>query len=356
VQFVDKKIVPFVDKKFVDKKIVRLPIRRQKKFVAMKKTSLLLSIGVLLLASCSSAPKKRHLVGEAAGGLSGEVQISGAFALYPMAVRWVEEFRKLHPNVRFDVSGGGAGKGMTDVLAGVVDIGMVSRELYPEEVAKGALGFAAVKDAVVPTVNATNPDLELLQKVGLKREVARQLWDEQFKTWGEALGTGSRTPVHVFTRSDACGAAETFAAWLGVKQENLKATAVFGDPGLADAVRKDRVGIGYNNISYAYDQSSKRPFEGLAVIPLDVNGNGQVDAEENFYATSETLIAAINEGKYPSPPARDLYLVTNGRPTKPEVAAFLRYVLAEGQQYAGETGYIGLSKEKLERELSKVEP
>ncbi|MDR2814964.1 MAG: extracellular solute-binding protein [Prevotellaceae bacterium] len=322
----------------------------------MKKKSLFLAAAVLLLAACSSNPKKKVAASGAAGGLSGEVQISGAFALYPMAVRWVEEFKKLHPDVRFDVSGGGAGKGMTDVLAGVVDIGMVSRELYPEEVAKGALGFATVKDAVIPTINVANPDLEALLRIGLKRDVAKQLWDEKIKTWGEALGTGSKTPVHVFTRSDACGAAETFAAWLGVKQENLKATAVFGDPGLADAVRKDRVGIGYNNISYAYDQSSKKPFEGLAIIPLDVNGNGQVDPEERFYETSEALIAAINDGKYPSPPARDLYLVTNGKPTKPEVIAFLKYVLAEGQQYAGETGYIGLSKEKLESEINKVEP
>lgn len=315
-----------------------------------------MAAAVLLLAACSSNPKKKVAASGAAGGLSGEVQISGAFALYPMAVRWVEEFKKLHPDVRFDISGGGAGKGMTDVLAGVVDIGMVSRELYPEEVAKGALGFATVKDAVIPTINVANPDLEALLRIGLKRDVAKQLWDEKIKTWGEALGTGSKTPVHVFTRSDACGAAETFAAWLGVKQENLKATAVFGDPGLADAVRKDRVGIGYNNISYAYDQSSKKPFEGLAIIPLDVNGNGQVDPEERFYETSEALIAAINDGKYPSPPARDLYLVTNGKPTKPEVIAFLKYVLAEGQQYAGETGYIGLSKEKLESEINKVEP
>lgn len=321
----------------------------------MQTTSLFVAAAsLLLLASCSSRPKAPSPAADAGGGLTGEVQISGAFALYPMAVRWVEEFKKLHPGVRFDVSGGGAGKGMTDVLAGVVDIGMVSRELHPGEVERGALGFATVKDAVVPTVNAGNPDLESLLKIGLRKDVALQLWSEKLKTWGEALGTESATPVHVFTRSDACGAAETFAAWLGVKQENLRATAVFGDPGLADAVRKDRVGIGYNNISYAYDQSSKKTFEGLTIIPLDVNDNGQIDPEERFYETSDSLIAAINDGRYPSPPARDLYLVTKGKPAKPEVATFLEYVLTAGQQYAAETGYIGLSREKLEQELSKL--
>ena len=40
--------------------------------------------------------------------LKGEIQLSGAFALYPMVVRWAEEFRKIHPEVRIDISAGGA--------------------------------------------------------------------------------------------------------------------------------------------------------------------------------------------------------------------------------------------------------
>ena len=49
--------------------------------------------------------------------LSGEISLSGAFALYPLAVKWGEEFQKLHPNVKIDISAGGAGKGITDALA-----------------------------------------------------------------------------------------------------------------------------------------------------------------------------------------------------------------------------------------------
>ena len=41
--------------------------------------------------------------------LQGEIQLSGAFALYPMAVKWAEEFRKIHPKVRIDISAGGNG-------------------------------------------------------------------------------------------------------------------------------------------------------------------------------------------------------------------------------------------------------
>jgi phosphate transport system substrate-binding protein len=318
----------------------------------MKKTGFIIQLFLLLLASCSGRGGQSAAEGNAAS--SGEIQLSGAFALYPMAVRWAEEFQKLHPGIRIDISGGGAGKGITDALAGVVDIGMVSREVHAEEVNKGAFAIAVVKDAVVPTINAANPELAAIVRTGLKQAVAKRLWNGEIATWGEVLGTTSRLPVHVFTRSDACGAAETFAAWLGGRQENLKATAVFGDPGLAAAVQKDRVSIGYNNIAYAYDQKTKQPFEGLCIFPLDVNGNGVVDAGEDFYRSTETLIDAINRGSYPSPPARDLYLVTRGKPQKPEVIAFIRYVLTDGQRFANETGYIRLSDDKLQEGLNRL--
>ena len=316
----------------------------------MKKVIILLA-AVLVLSNCSNKAKEET---NSTGALSGTIQLSGAFALYPMAVKWADEFRQVHPGVQIDISGGGAGKGMTDALAGVVDIGMVSREVYPEEIQQGAFPIAAVKDAVVPVVNAANPHIDDIKRIGLKKDVALRLWNQEFSTWGQILGTSATTNVHVFTRSDACGAAETYAAWFGKKQEDLKATAVYGDPGIAAAVQKDKLGIGYNNIAYAYDQKSKQPFEGLAIIPLDVNENGQIDPEEDFYATTESLVTAIGEGLYPSPPARDLYLVTKGKPTKPEVIAFLEYVLGDGQKFAGETGYIGLSEKKLQREREKL--
>lgn len=286
--------------------------------------------------------------------LKGEISLSGAFALYPMVVKWAEEFKKIHPNVRIDISGGGAGKGMTDALAKVVDLGMVSRDIYEVEKKNGAVAFAVIKDAVVPTINASNPAMADIKSRGLKKSVADKVWNKQCSTWGEILGTSSKVPVHVYTRSDACGAAETWAAWFGKRQEDLQGTAVFGDPGVAAAVQKDKVAIGFNNVAYAYDQRTKRPYEGIAIIPLDVNGNGKIDPDEDFYDNSMKLITAIIKGKYPSPPARNLFLVSNGVPAKPEVIEFIKFILTKGQDYALSTGYIRLPKATTAKELAKL--
>lgn len=309
----------------------------------------------LTLTSCGGSSSSNSSA-SADGELSGEISLSGAFALYPLAVRWADDFKKLHPNVRIDLSAGGAGKGMTDALAKVVDFGMVSREVAQAEFDKGAVAFAVAKDAVVPTINAENPQLEALLKKGLTREQAIALWiDGKQMTWGDITGTDDKSGVSVYNRSDACGAAETFAIWLGKKQEDLQGTGVFGDPGVAAAVQKDPKGIGFNNIGYAYDNTTKKPNPGILVAPIDVNGNGQIDPEENFYDDKDQLVAAIADGRYPSPPARDLYLVSNGVPTNPAVVEFLKYILTEGQAANAEVGYIALSQEKLDKGLKQLE-
>jgi len=288
--------------------------------------------------------------------LKGQISLSGAFALYPLAVKWAEEFKKLHPQVKIDVSGGGAGKGITDALAKVVDLGMVSREIHPEELKKGAWAIAVAKDAVVPTINAKNPKIKELLAKGITQATATKVYvTGEYKTWGDVLGINSNIPIHLYNRSDACGAGETWGKYLGgKKQEELLGTGVFGDPGVASAIQKDPVGFGYNNIAYAYDLKTKRPNPGILVLPIDVNNNGKIDAAENFYGTSTQLISAIAQGKYPSPPARDLYLVSNGKPTDLVVVAFLKFILTEGQKYNVPNGYISLPKDKLSKGIAKL--
>lgn len=288
--------------------------------------------------------------------IKGTIALSGAWALYPMAVRWAEEFRKLFPEVRIDISAGGAGKGMTDALSNMVDIGMVSREIYPEEIKKGAFGISVTKDAVVPVINASNPSLDIILAKGLKRETGNNIWITGLcKTWSQAFNAKGAAQIHVYTRSDACGAAEVWAKYFGKKQEDLLGSGVYGDPGLALAVKKDPLGIGYNNIGYVYDSKSKTQLPGLRVVPLDLNGDGKITSDEDFYNSMDDLINAIATGRFPSPPARELYFVMNGNPKKLIIRKFLLWVLTEGQKFVNEAGYITLSKESISAEIKKLQ-
>lgn len=314
-----------------------------KRFLHLSVVAVIIAGMTLSMQSCGGKKETKNIT------------ISGAFALYPLAVKWAEEYQKLHPDVHIDVSAGGAGKGMTDVLSDVVDLGMVSREVYAPELEKGALPIAVAKDAVVITMNADNPLAAQIKRHGISREAATKIWiTGEYTTWGQVLGTNDQTPIHVYTRSDACGAAETFALWMGKKQEDLLGTAVFGDPGLASAIQNDPLGIGLNNIGYAYDEKARTPNPGLFVCPIDRDDNGQVSADEYFYDTKDDFIAAVAKDKYPSPPARDLYMVAHGTPQNEVVVDFLKFILTDGQKYNVPVGYISLTQEKLDKGLDAL--
>jgi phosphate transport system substrate-binding protein len=287
--------------------------------------------------------------------LEGKIKVSGAWALYPMMVKWAEEFGKIHPKVRIDISAGGAGKGAADAISGLVDIGMISREIRLEEIKQGAVFLPVVKDAVFPTINGENPVFTKgLVVKGMRKKTFIDVWINGIPlTWGEIVGSGSNDKVQVYTRSDSCGAAETWAQYLGgKKQEDLKGVGVYGDPGLAEAVRKDRNGIGYNNLNYAYDMRTGLPISGLQVIPIDVNENGKVDPEEDL-RTKGRAIQAVSSGLYPSPPARDLYLLTKDK-FKGLAQEFIRWVLTDGQKYVDEMGYIKLTNVQIHEALKKL--
>lgn len=287
--------------------------------------------------------------------IEGRIALSGAFALYPVAVKWAEEFKKINPKVKIDISAGGAGKGITDLLNNMVDIGMVSRDVNSEEIRRGALPVAVCRDAVVGVVNNLNPFLKEILTHGLSPKIAEGIWiSGKCKSWNNIYQSKSNAPIHVYTRSDACGAAEVWAKYFNAKQEDLLGSAVYGDPGLALAIRKDVVGIGFNNICYAYDFVTRRPFKGIQIIPLDVNGNGKIDQDENFYSTLDQLIQAISEGKYPSPPSRELYFVITARQRNKNAEAFLKWILTDGQKYVKESGCINLSSPQLTEELKKL--
>lgn len=316
----------------------------------MKTYSVIFLVLAIIAAGCGNKKQEQK-----SDTLSGNISISGAFALYPMAQKWAEEFMKENPDVKIDISAGGAGKGMTDVLNGMVDMAMFSRSVSSEEESQGAWKIAVAKDVVLPTINAKNPVYAELKMRGLTKEEFRKIYiTQEIKDWSQLKLKGGG-PISLFSRSDACGAAEMWAKFIDGAQEDLKGVGVFGDPGIADAVKNDVKGVGFNNIIYAYDYKTGKIQDGIGIIPIDINGNGKIDAEEDLYSDMKLLTAAIRDEKFPEPPARPLFFICDGKPDNAIVVAFLKYILTKGQQWVEESGYVKLPDAMIETEQKKLD-
>jgi phosphate transport system substrate-binding protein len=266
----------------------------------------------------------------------GDLTLSGAWAIYPTAVAWAEGFRKLHPKVKIDISAGGAGKGAADTIAGLVDIGMVSRDPDPAEIKKGVVPVYILHDAVFPVISDKNPALKDI----LKKGVTRQMWIDIYVSgmvtaWDQVAGRKMDKPIHVYTRSDSCGAAASWAKYTGnKKQEDLRGVGVYGDPGLLEAAKRDPVGIGYSNFSYVFTREGA-VVEGARLVPIDSNENGIADPDE-IYTSRQTAISAIRSGRYPA--TRKNYFFVKGKPSG-LVKEFIKFCLSdEGSKVVDEVG------------------
>jgi phosphate transport system substrate-binding protein len=312
-----------------------------------------------LLSACGTAataePAPDAANSQAEAPLKGTIGVSGAFALYPMMTVWAEEFQKLHPEVQFDVQGGGAGKGMTDTIAGAVEIGMISRKIKPEEEAQGVFWVSVTKDAVFPVISDKNPVAADIIAKGISPETFKKIFvTGEIKTWGEVVGKPEiKDEINVYTRSDSAGAADIWAQFCGGKaQGDIKGIGVNGEPALVDTVIKDPFGIGFSNLNSVYDMASGALVPGAVVAPVDANKNGQADPEE-YLKEKKDAVSAVSTGKYPSPPARFENLATKGKPTGLTLA-FIQWILTDGQQYLDQAGYVQLTPAQQAEALAKL--
>jgi phosphate transport system substrate-binding protein len=323
----------------------------------MRKSGFIFVSTIIAISLMLSACGNGAIPGSTTDSLSGNISVSGAFALYPMMTVWADEFTKINPGVQFDVQGGGAGKGMTDTISGAVDIGMISRAIKPEEEAQGAFWVAVTKDAVFPVVSANNPVAADLIANGINQDTFKKIFIAgEITTWGEVVGKPEiQDAIHVYTRSDSAGAADTWALFCGGKVQADILTAaigVYGEPALVDTVAKDPLGVGFSNLNSVFDVTSGKLVAGVLVPPIDANKNGKADADEYFQSKTDA-VSAVALGKYPSPPARFEYLATKGKPTGLTLA-FINWILTDGQKFLDAAGYVPLTPDQQAESLAKL--
>ncbi len=302
-------------------------------------------------------------VASVAGCLGGDgeetVRVSGGVGPLPMVEVWVDLYEE-QTDARFDVSGGGTGVGVSDVLSDQVDIAMMGREPESEEEEQGLFAVPMLIDTVVGTVNVENPVLDELQSDGLTREQLESVFLRETTNWGELVDADVDEEIVVYGRSDASAAYKQWGDFLAgdadaYTQNDLQSVAdanYNGDQPVAEAVAGEPNAISLNNINYVYDLSSGELEGDIRPVPLDGDDTG-LDPAEDFYETRDEFLSAVEAGDYPAPPAREMFLAADGG-FEGEAASFVEWVLTEGQQYVRENGYVPLEQDRIDEALDAL--
>ena len=90
---------------------------------------------------------------EKSEGFSGLLSIGGSTSVGPVMLKLTEAYTAIYPDVEFDVQQNGSGTGISDAIAGNVDIGMASREVAEDELSQGLVATTIARDGIAVIVN-----------------------------------------------------------------------------------------------------------------------------------------------------------------------------------------------------------
>ncbi|MBY0424244.1 MAG: hypothetical protein K2Q22_01295, partial [Cytophagales bacterium] len=112
--------------------------------------------------------------------------------------------------------------------------------------------------------------------------------------------------------------------------------------------------LSYNNLGFIYDLKTRKVVDSVAVIPIDLNENGKVDADEQIYNSLDDVLSYIERTNDPKIPVEGVNVIFNKSSKNTAAAVFLNWILTEGQKFNHEYGFLNLKDESISRQKAIV--
>jgi phosphate transport system substrate-binding protein len=276
--------------------------------------------------------------GGGGGDLSGSIRIDGSSTVGPFAQAAAEEFQAQNPGVRITVGTSGTGGGFEKFCAGETDISDASRPIDEEEEVpiceKNGVTWkeAQVANDGISVVTNTSMKVECMTTKQLK-----QLWEQGSKVMelSEIDPKFPDTTLSLFGPGTDSGTFEFFTEEINGEEGNTRKDyqPSEDDNVLVQGVEGEEGGLGYFGFSY-YEQNQDK----LNLVSVD-DGDGCI-------APSAETIA---DGSY-KPLSRPLFMYPSGEALKkPQVKAFMDYVLENYQSIAEASAIVPMSSAQADK-------
>jgi phosphate transport system substrate-binding protein len=276
------------------------------------------------IAGAAATPAAAAATATSAAPLSSKerqtIRISGSTTVLPIVQKAADQYMAGHPDADIQVSGGGSGVGIQAIGAKTVDIGMSSREVTADELKKypAFVVTPVARDGIAVIVNPANtiPFITL--------EQARNIYLGKITKWTEISGAnvpGTNNRIVVIGRDSASGTRTYFDETVLLKATPAKQMLEKNSNGaVLQTVAQTPGAIGYVSIGFVSND--------VKALPVWYNA-GRIVAPD---------LANVKDRTYPV--SRELYVITNGKPSG-LAGDFIQYILsADGQKIVADEGYV----------------
>jgi phosphate transport system substrate-binding protein len=248
---------------------------------------------------------------------SKTLKVSGSTTVLPIAQDAADAFMAANPGTNIQISGGGSGVGVQQIGDKLVDIGMSSRDLTPDEITK-------YKDFVVTPVSLdgiaviVNPNNNPVNSLTIAQ--IRDIYNGTITNWKDV--GGKDMTIVVIGRDSASGTRTFFTDTVMNKKNYVKTQLEKNSNGaIQQSIAQTPGAIGYVGLG----------FIDPTVKALKINVNGTL---------VEPSVKTVLDKSYPI--SRSLLMITNGQPTG-LVKDYINYILSpDGQKLIAKEGFVPL--------------
>lgn len=282
---------------------------RSKKLKLMVGALLVTMVGATFVGCGSNSSEGDSNNNTASGKDAVTISISGSTSVGPLMEKVQEKYEEENSNVTLEIQQNGSGAGIKDVIGGVSEIGMSSRELKDEE-KSSVEGTVVAYDGIALLVNPNNKVKDITL------EQVKDIYTGKVTNWKD-LG-GADAPIVVVSREEGSGTRDAFQEIVGYESEELTKDASISDGSGAvkTAVAGNENAIGFASFEYIDN----------TVAALNVDG-------------VEPTAEKVKAGEYKI--SRPFLLVTKKDSITEGGQALVDYVLsAEGQKIVEENKLI----------------
>ena len=312
---------------------------------------LLLVALLAVAAGCgrdSSSSSSSGAAGTGDSNLSGTIQADGSSTVGPMTTYAAEQFQAANPNVNVTVGISGTGGGFERFCNGETDLSDASRPIKTDPADKEATvckskgidytEFLVANDGISLVVNKENDWAKCLTVDQLAK-----IWgpDSKVSNWNQVDPSFSDEPLKLFGPGTDSGTFDFFTGAINGEEGASRSdyTASEDDNTTVAGVEGEKGGLGYFGYSYYEENKDK-----MNIVQVD-SGNGCVTPS----------VETVQDGTY-TPLSRPLFIyVKNTSFKRPEVEAFMKYIIDNEEKVTGATGLISLTAEqeaKAKQELT----
>jgi phosphate transport system substrate-binding protein len=306
---------------------------------------LVLAAGLLATATAacgrsgSASDGTNAAISNTSSDLSGRIEADGSSTVGPFVTAAAEDFQAQNPGVQVTVGISGTGGGFERFCAGETDLSDASRPIKDDEEVPVCqtngieyTEFQVANDGIAVVTNKENDWATCLTV-----EQLAKIWgpDSKIDNWNQV---DPSFPDQKLTLAGPGTDSGTFDFFTGVinGEEDASRTdyqATEDDNVTVQAVSGDNGGLGYFGLSY-FEQNQ------------DTLNDVEVDGGSGCVAPSSET---VQDGSY-TPLSRPLFVyVKNTSLQKPEVAAFMKYVLDNQAQIAEKSLFVPMTDEQAQK-------